>query len=464
MHIGFKDLVWNYAAVFLKIAGSVLLLPFILHKMSSETVGIWTIFMTITSLATLLDFGFNPAFARNVTYVFSGAKELKKTGYNNVTKGEESIIDYDLLKGVISAMRWFYSRISILLFLLLISFGTYYINTILKSYNGNHIEVYISWFVLCLICTYNLYTLYFESLLLGKGMVKISKQIIITGQLTYLTTAVVLILLGQGLIAIVSAQALSVIIIRSLSYRSFFTPSIKQKLNYAKSYNHDEVLKAIYPNAIKVGLTALGGFVVSRASIFIGSLYLSLQQIASYGITMQLIYVISALASIYTFTFAPKIAQHRIQGNNLLAIKKIYLKGQIILFITYLTGGLGLIIIGNFLLFIIGSKTQLMHYTLIALQVFITFLERNHDISASIIIQSKNEVPFFKASLCSGGMTILLLVFFLNFTNLGLWSLLLSPGIAQVLYQNWKWPLTVIRELNIKLSDYKLAYKTIFKF
>jgi O-antigen/teichoic acid export membrane protein len=73
---------WNYAATFLQIGVGVILLPFILRVFPQETVAIWTIFTTIIALAGLLDFGFNPSFARNVSYVVSGVKELKATGYN----------------------------------------------------------------------------------------------------------------------------------------------------------------------------------------------------------------------------------------------------------------------------------------------------------------------------------------------------------------------------------------------
>ncbi|HEY5592436.1 MAG TPA: hypothetical protein VIK55_15645 [Paludibacter sp.] len=108
MDIGRKDIFWNYAATFLKITASVLLLPLILKMMPSEMVGIWSVFMTITAFASLLDFGFNPSFARNVTYIFSGVRSLKVKGFEYVSI-ENKTIDYGLLKGVISAMHEIYS-------------------------------------------------------------------------------------------------------------------------------------------------------------------------------------------------------------------------------------------------------------------------------------------------------------------------------------------------------------------
>jgi len=322
MDIGRKDVIWNYTATLLRIASSALLLPLILRTMPSEMVGIWTVFMTITSFSVLLDFGFSPSFTRNVTYVFSGVRILKVNGFESPTIGNQTV-DYGLLKGLISAMRWFYLRIAIILFLLLATIGTYYIYSLLQNYNGVHKEVYIAWTLLCVINTYNLYTLYYDSLLQGKGLIKRSKQIVIVGQSFYLIIAAILLLYEFGLVAIVSAQALSVIIIRWLSYRSFFTSEIKQILNCVLIRSRKEIFKAIYPNGIKIGLTSLGGFMVTKSAIFIGSLYLPLEEIAAYGITLQLVAVLAGLAGIYISTFQPKIAQLRLT-DNIKAIKDLF--------------------------------------------------------------------------------------------------------------------------------------------
>jgi len=460
MEIGRKDIFWNFLATFLKIASSVLLLPVILRMMSSEMVGIWSIFMTLTALASLFDFGFNPSFTRNVTYVFSGVRSLKANGYEAINI-EDSSVDYNLLKGLITSMRLFYSCISLVVFFLFITIGTLYIQRLLTTYNGDHLDIYIAWILLCIITAYNLYTLYYDCLLQGKGLIKKSKQIIIVGQSFYLLIASILILKGLGLIAIVIAQASSVVIVRTLAYRSFFTAFTKEKLRDAISRPNEEIFRAIYPNALKIGLTILGGLLVNRSAIIFGSLYLTLGQIASYGITMQLIGVITTLAGIYISTYQPKIVQLRVE-NNQQSIKELYIKGQMILLITFLFGALGLLFIGPWGLHLIGSKTQLMPLIITAIALFVSFLEMNHSIAGGILL-TKNEVPFFKASLISGFLVIILLFLFFNFTTLGLFAMIAAPGIAQGLYQNWKWPIVVIQELKITKKDISKSLLNMIK-
>ena len=58
-----------------------------------------------------------------------------------------------------------------------------------------------------------------------------------------------------------------------------------------------------------------------------------------------------------------------------------------------------------------------------------------------------NKIPFFIPSLLSGAATIVLLWFFLGPLHLGIMGLILAPGVAQLAYQNWKWPSVVIKEL-----------------
>jgi O-antigen/teichoic acid export membrane protein len=455
------DVIWNYAATFLKIAASALLLPFILRMMPAEMVGIWTVFMAITTFSILLDFGFNPSFARNITYIFSGVRLLKVNGFD-VVDTKNSSVDYGLLKGTIIAMKWFYSKAGLVLFFLLATLGTYYIYTLLQNYKGDHKEVYIAWTVLCLINSYNIYTLYYESLLQGKGLVKKTKQIVIVGQTVYLLIGTVLIMAGSGLIAIVSAQASSVLIIRWLSHHYFFTNEIKEKLHDSIPRPKKEILNAITPNAVKIGLTAIGGFMVQKSALVIGSLYLPLENIASYGVTLQIIAVIAGLSGIYTFTYQPKITQLRI-AQDVKKIKEHYIKGQIILFITYVIGGIVLLSCGSFVLNLIGSQTHLMNQLLTFTAIVLSFFESNHSIAGTILL-TKNEVPFFKAALFSGAATVIILLIFFHFTYFGLWAMVISQGLAQAAYQNWKWPLTVIDELKIKRQDISEIVEKMFHY
>lgn len=442
-HIGKREIAWSYAGTAFMIGAGVLLLPFILHKMPQETVGIWNIFQTITFLVLLLDFGFRPSFARNISYIFSGVTSLQKEGVLHTAA--DAKVDYGLLKGTLTAMRRFYRWIALAVFALLATAGTAYFYYILQKYSGDRQDAFIAWLLLIAINCYNLYTFYYDALLTGKGYVKRNQQINMLGQAIYIGLAIGLIYAGLGLTAIVASQLVATIIRRVLTYRVFFTPELKAHLREAEPNEPKEILSAITPNAIKIGLTQLGGFLVNKSAILIGSAFLTLEEVACYGITMQVMDILARCATVYYQSYMPKLAQCRVE-NDLVGLKRYYLQCTGSLWLVYLLGGVAWIFLGDWALQLIGSQTPFVPIAMLCVMLVISTLEHNHSVSAGFIM-ADNKIPFFIPSLLSGAATVLLLWIFLSPLQMGIWGLILAPGLAQLAYQNWKWPSVVIKEL-----------------
>lgn len=442
-NIGKKDVIWGYLATFFNVGAGLILLPFILHKMSAETVGIWNIFQTITFLVFLLDFGFRPSFARNLSYIFSGVRSLQADGVSTlVEKGE---VDYGLLKTTLHAMRVFYRWAAFIILLLLLTIGSAYFYFILQKYPGDGQDAMLAWVILVGVNCYNIYTLYYDSLLLGKGYVKRNQQIIIIGQATYLLTAIVLIYAGFGLTAIVSAQLLSYVIKRTLSRHVFFTQEMKEWLQQATETDFREVLRVITPNSLKMGFTNLGGFVVNKSSLLIGSAFLPLSSIAAYGITIQVLDVLARCGGVMYQSYIPRLAQCRAE-RDYNSLRRYFTLSTVALLAVYVLGGTGFVLLGDWAIAFIKSDTTFLPPLMLCAALFIGLLEQNH-VLASNFIMSDNKIPFMWPSLISGAATVVLLWLMLSILQLGLWSLVLAPGIAQLVYQNWKWPSVVVKEL-----------------
>ena len=442
-HIGKREIAWSYAGTAFMIGAGVLLLPFILHKMPQETVGIWNIFQTITFLVLILDFGFRPSFARNISYIFSGVKTLQKEGVSHAAA--DAAVDYGLLKGTLTAMRRFYRWIAIAVFAVLATAGTAYFYYILQKYSGDRQDAMIAWILLIAINCYNLYTFYYDALLTGKGYVTRTQQINMLGQTLYIGLAIGLIYAGLGLTAIVTAQLVSTVIRRILTYRVFFTPQLRAHLDDVEENEPKEILSAITPNAVKIGLTQLGGFLVNKSAILIGSAFLTLEQVACYGITVQVMDILARCATVYYQSYTPKLAQCRAE-NDLMGLRHYYIYCIGSLLLVYAVGGLAWIFLGDWALDVIDSQTYFLPTAMLCAMLLISLLEHNHSVSAGFIM-ADNKIPFFIPSLLSGAATVLLLWLFLSPLQLGVWGLILAPGLAQLAYQNWKWPSVVIREL-----------------
>ena len=443
-HIGKREIAWSYAGTAFMIGAGVLLLPFILNKMPQETVGIWNIFQTITALVLLLDFGFRPTFARNISYIFSGVKTLQRDGVEQAT--EDSAVDYSLLKGTLVAMQRFYRWMALAVFALLATVGTAYFYYILQKYSGDRQDAMIAWVLLIGINCYNLYTFYYDALLTGKGYVTRSQQINMLSQAVYIGLAIGLIYAGFGLTAIVSSQLTATILRRVLAYRVFFTPDMKRRLAEAEPQEAKDILRAISPNAIKVGLTYLGAFLINNSAILIGSAFLTLDEIASYGITMQVMDVLARCSMVLYIAYTPRLAQCRAE-KDLHQLRTYYIWCTVTFAAIFVAGGALWIGFGDAVLRLIGSQTSFLPTNLLLLALVVAFLEHNHAQSAGFIM-ADNRIPFFIPSLASGAATFALLWLFLGPLHLGILGLLLAPGLAQLAYQNWKWPSVVIKELH----------------
>lgn len=444
--IGRKDVLWNFGSTILLVGAGVILLPFMLRKLPAETIGLWQVFQTINALVLLLDFGFRPSFARNVSYIFSGVQYLQSEGVTDTSIHEHGI-NYGLLRINIDAMRRFYRTVAILVLVLLGTLGSLYFYYITQKYTGDMRDAWVGWILLVLINSYNLYTLYYDALLLGKGYIKQNQQIIILSQTIYLLVAVALIYVGLGLSAIVAAQALAVIIRRILSKRLFFTKNIRETLRCADPalQSTQDILKVIFPNAFKIGLTYIGGFIVSKSALLIGSAYLPLEQIAMYGTSLQVLDVMARCGMAYYTSYIPKLAQFRAE-RNIPQLRITYRNSILLLVVTYLVGSILFIRFGDWAMNIIGSETKFLPTALLSTAIVISFLEHNHSIAAGFIM-ADNRIPFWIPSLLSGAVTILLLWLFLSQLGWGLWGMVLAGGFAQLAYQNWKWPSVVIKEL-----------------
>lgn len=442
-HIGKKDIIWSYAATFFRVGAGVILWPFILSQMSAETVGIWNVMITIMGFVALLDFGFQPSFARNISYIFSGVNKLQKTGVQAV--GASISVNYSLLKGTLDAMRKFYRWMALGALALLGTVGSVYFHYIIEKYSGDRTDAIVAWILLIVINSYNIYTLYYHALLLGKGYIRRERQIMILSQSIYICLAIILIYAGYGLTAIVASQFVSIILQRLLSYKVFFTKDLKEHLSRTESAPTKDILNAISPNAIKVGLTQLGGFLVTKSAMLMGSIYLTLEETACYGITLHIIDILARCSTIYYQSITPKIAQSRV-NRDIAMLRRYFIHSIGTLIATFVVGGIAILTLGNWGLKWIGSETQFLPTAMLSVMLLVNLLEINHSTSAGFI-SADNRIPFFIPSLVSGAATIVLLWLFLSVLDWGIWGMILAPGIAQFVYQNWKWPYVVIKEL-----------------
>ena len=397
IHITKKDVLWGYIAQFFNIGAGILLLPVILKLLPADILGVWYIFLTISSLVQMIDFGFQPTFTRNVAYVFSGAVKLQAKGLD---KGQTHLDhpNYPLLKNMISVMKRFYGGISLLVIFLLLTAGSWYIDDRTNHIAANE-EIMISWFIYTTSTVLNLYYSYYNALLVGRGLVKENNQLIIITRSTYLVLAALGLIAGYGLIAVATANFLSIIINRLVAIHFFYRNGLRKILRNTQA-TKEKLLPILWVNAKKNGLSSLGGYFVQKGNLLFISMFLPLETVASYGLTVNLINILSGVSPLYLGTHIPEIYKDRID-NNLPDIRRIFGEGIFVFYLLYILGALCLVLLGPWALELFHSKTQLLPPGPLLLMLFVQFLESNHGMAATLIT-TRNEVPYLKAALISG--------------------------------------------------------------
>jgi hypothetical protein len=148
-----KTIIWSYTAQILNYGSGLILLPLILTKFNPEEIGLWYIFLGITSISVILDFGFLPNITRTISYIYSGAQSVTKEGLPETNLKNPTEINYNLLKSVISVVKKIYRTTSFSLAFLLFIGGTIYLRGIILS---NDYSLWLAFyslfkFILCLL-------------------------------------------------------------------------------------------------------------------------------------------------------------------------------------------------------------------------------------------------------------------------------------------------------------------------
>ena len=119
-----KDVVWAYLGTFFRVCTNILLLPVIIYFLSGDELGLWYVFASIAQLVVLLDFGFAPTFARNVAYVWCGAKNLRKQSVEQVNNCDT---DWYEFKSIIETCKLLYFGVAVVSSLILFTVGSFYV-------------------------------------------------------------------------------------------------------------------------------------------------------------------------------------------------------------------------------------------------------------------------------------------------------------------------------------------------
>lgn len=453
-----RDYLWSFFAYILKFGINLFVFPLVLTILDSAEYGLWVTFSSVTTIINLFDFGFSSTLLRNVTYVWSGSRELHSEGCDSLSSDAQR--DKRLFLLTIETCKRIYIILASIAFIFSVSLGTLYIGYVIRNIYKS--EYLIAWLISVLGITINFYSGYWGVLLKGIGAIKQTQKANIAGYLIQLIISHVGLWCGFGLISLSLANVICGMTIRFVSYYYFehyedVKDVLQSKLQFTKE-EIKETFKTVWYNARKAGISSIASVLMTQSTTMLCSAFLGVEITGEYGICLQILNTLNAVSQIFYQTSIPEITQFRQYGN----VEKCRKRLSISLCIAwgvFVFGVIFCVFAGNYLLRVIHSQTQLNLYIFL-LVAYYSFGEMNYSINANYISLG-NHLPFVPSVVITSCSTVLLSMIGMYF-HLGIWGLLLIRCITESLYIFWKWPAVVNREMSLNpLKIIKIGFTEI---
>ncbi|MBL7564626.1 O-unit flippase-like protein [Staphylococcus saccharolyticus] len=445
MNIGRKDVAWSYLSLLMVQGINIILLPVIVRYLNTIELGLWYTFTSLYGLAMLIDFGFQTIISRNVSYLWSGAQSIKSKGYELATS-KDSQMNIPYFARVLSTVRFIYTSMGTIIFLLFSTFGTWY----MFSINDNQIDIkimLIAWVFYMLSIVLNISYSYWNSILKGIGAIKTYNQILVVTKLTQLILSIILLILGFGLIGVSVAYFISVIVNRlmqSISYYNYSNETKKTKHQLKVKYDK-EIFGAIIPNTLRTGSISLSNYLIINFPIILSSYFLSLEVSGRFGFINQIVTLILMLSNSYYNTYLSKFNYFRVK-NKYNELIKLFRKAIITSYVFNIVSFILFLLLGNYILEIIGANYRLFSLITMIIILLYRFLY-NNQILFTNFLSTKNLIPHHKSFLISAITTVLVQIVILKFYSPKLMWLILPLLFVQLAHNNWYWVAYVIKDI-----------------
>lgn len=447
------DVIWNYIGTIVSMASGFVLLPLLMRFLTPDELGLWYVFVAVSNLAMLFEFGFNPTFARNIVYVISGARRLTREGcdFDSVESG----VDWHLLKTVIRASRLVYAAIAIAVTLVLATLGTLYVGAVSSQVPDP--SRWISWAIFVTSVFLNLYFLYSITLLRGYGDVAGENRAKTFSRLAQLAVSAMLMLAGMGLVG-ASLGYLA----NGLLLRVFASFQLRKHGDIRAGLASDRtattvaevrlVLGTVSHVAWRDGFVQLACYASTQAMSIVGSLTLGLAETGTYSVLLQFGNAVYNFAGAYPKSFFPAFqaahASHDVERQQAIVSKGVVAYWGLFLFGV---AGVSLVIMPLLPFIKEGFAPDLPLFLALCLYLG---LWNQHSIFCNYII-GMNEIPYVRGYVCAALIGVPLSYVLSGPLGWGSWGLMIGQAISQAVYNNWKWPMYLASRLG---TSYRVLF------
>lgn len=444
--ISFRDVYWSYLGYFLNFSVNLIVLPAILKFLTEKQLGLWYVFITISNMVQLLDFGFSPVIQRNITYVWNGVSKIRQEGLYHSSVGNK-YYNVNLMGKVLLVSNRIYFLLSSIILFLLATVGTIYVSKISRGLP--QLECLGAWLIYAFGTFSSVYWGRWIGYLSAIGFVARAQKVQIVTKLLYIVFIFVGLSLGGGLLVVALSFVLSNVI-PQLFVRHYFLKIVFDGRSCDSIITPRKFVyfwRIIWFNAKKYGWATLAGVISSQSLMLICSYFWGLETCGEYGLSLQLLTVAATIGSVMFHAYFPALnaAQAANRKNDLRNIFSMTITAALIIMFL---GCSAIVLLGDWVLVTVGISKQLLPSGTLILLAINLILERNTQLCCGMI-STGNRVPFAHAALIS---SIIVLIMSLGLAMSGVRhfsALIITAILVQGCYNYWRWPYEVCRQLRM---------------
>jgi hypothetical protein len=347
-------------------------LPLILKKYSVEEVALWYVFAAVISLQGIADMGFRFTFIRFIAYAQGGASDFTTIENSSLNHGNAN---HELILRVYRLMKRVYFWMALILFLLLITLGTWGVYRSVELTSNNY-SSWSAWGIIVFATVIKFYGSIYGNLLEGINKIALVRRWETLTSLGAILTSVIVLIFTKSLFALVLANQIWVVL---NVFRNYYLMRHVENARFREigaDVGFDkELFKTIWRPAWKTGVS---GIMSNSLGSFMSVLYAQIgdaQSVAAYLLALRLIGVVKDVSVAPYYTKLPSFAMLYSKGKKdelILLAQKGMLRSNFV----FVLGAICIGLAAPYLLGVIHSKVPFIDNELWLLLVFAYFLHR----------------------------------------------------------------------------------------
>ncbi len=434
-----------------KSANILLILPLILKKFEAEEIAVWYLFATILAMSGLADLGFRNTFVRLIAHAMGGVKDIMSY-VNGRIDGAEISPNWQLVEKLFSAMKIIYKYITILVFFILLFFGTLAMIKPIKD-AGNSVLIWYAWGIIIIGISAEFYGKIYVNYLEGLFKIALVRR--------YETFFKIGSIISNLLVLKYSPSILNLALINSLwmiinLYRNKYLANKvynKQLKYFTSSPLEKDFFFKIWSPAWRGGISGLMSNGLTNLTSIIYAQVGDSALVASYTVALRLITEIRNVSNAPLYSKIPLLSRLRANGD-LNKLKHIAQNGMRIAHYVFICGVIVIALFFEDFITLFNSNIHFVEPKFWLLLSLAFYIHRYGAMHMQVYLTT-NHVITHIADGVSGSIFILTSIILLN--RIGLYSIPIGMIIGYLGFYSWYSAYHSLKSLNSSFFKYELS-------